>query len=301
MAHFFERTPIAELYRWFAGQTSDSSPIWERLCLWIAEQPEILAKLDVLPGQSRQPNRFLAALRFHDAPLEPGPELQQWLATHWGPLSQTIVGNSTQTNEPGRLRALAPIWARLQQPVALLELGASAGLCLLPDRLGYPDVHVAARLGVDVHPLDVRDEDARRWLRCLVWPGESEREQRLQAALEVAAQDPPEIRFGDLLDDPADLIGALVAELQQRCAGATVVVYHSMVLGYLPRPARGIVVDAIRATGARWVAFEPRKVLTALCDVEVPQAPPWGDTLLMLDGVPQAWCQAHGQKIEWIR
>lgn len=300
MAHFFERTPITELYRWFAGQTRSTSPTWERLCLWIAAQPWLVECLDALPGQARQPNRFLAALQFHGAPLEPGPALHEWLEHHWETVRRTIVERPTQTNEPGRLSALAPLWASLPQPVSLLELGASAGLCLLPDLLGFDDVTVAARLGVDTNPLDPRDEDTRRWLCSLVWPGEDDRRRRLQHALDVAATQPPELRVADLEYAPERWIPNLVDELRARSPEATVVVFHSMVLGYLQRAKRQAVADAVRGSGARWVAFEPRQVLAPLCEQPVPDAPPWGDTLLTLDGVPRAWCQPHGLRVEWL-
>ncbi len=39
---------------------------------------------------------------------------------------------STQTNEAGRCAVLLPLLAALPQPVALLEVGASAGLCSTP-------------------------------------------------------------------------------------------------------------------------------------------------------------------------
>ena len=44
---------------------------------------------------------------------------------------------STQTNEPARCATLLPVLARLPQPLALIEVGASAGLCLMADRYGY--------------------------------------------------------------------------------------------------------------------------------------------------------------------
>jgi hypothetical protein len=48
-----------------------------------------------------------------------------------------MLAQSTQTNEPGRCAALLPMLARLPEPLALLEVGASAGLCLLPDFYTY--------------------------------------------------------------------------------------------------------------------------------------------------------------------
>ncbi len=40
------------------------------------------------------------------------------------------MSKRTQTNEPGRCAVLLPLLAALPQPLALLEVGASAGLCL---------------------------------------------------------------------------------------------------------------------------------------------------------------------------
>ena len=48
-----------------------------------------------------------------------------------------MLSRATQTNEPARCAVLLPVLARLPQPLALLEVGASAGLCLLPDHYGY--------------------------------------------------------------------------------------------------------------------------------------------------------------------
>jgi hypothetical protein len=44
-----------------------------------------------------------------------------------------MLSRSTQTNEPARCATLLPVLAQLPQPLALNEVGASAGLCLLPD------------------------------------------------------------------------------------------------------------------------------------------------------------------------
>ena len=108
-----------------------------------------------------------------------------------------MLERRTQTNEPGRCATLLPILSRLPQPLALLEVGAAAGLCLLPDRYGYdygdrrvaPSVvdapvfpcradaatpipiqplRIAWRLGLDLHPLDVANAEHAAWLETML-------------------------------------------------------------------------------------------------------------------------------------
>src|SRR4029079_6820544 len=121
----------------------------------------------------------------------------------------TILERATQTNEVGRLATLYPAFAGLgTRPLALLEVGASAGLCLYPDRYlirwTFPDggtqetepvgpllectttgelpgsalAPVVWRAGVDLSPVDVTDDEAVRWLETMVWPGQQERSER---------------------------------------------------------------------------------------------------------------------------
>ena len=160
----------------------------------------------------------------------------------------------TQTNEVGRcalwLPALSVVCAAADRPVALVEIGASVGLNLLFDRyrydydsgvvLGAPDAPVslfcesqgdrlpqlgmpavAMRRGIELNPIDARNEDDRRWLLALVWPGNAQREKRLAAALAVAATDPPDVRAGDALAALPDVAGNIDMIL---------VVLHSFVL-----------------------------------------------------------------------
>ncbi|SDL66644.1 hypothetical protein SAMN04488242_2390 [Tessaracoccus oleiagri] len=331
--HYFERTPIDELYRWFAAETAATSPTWQRLCLWIAETPEVSARLAALPGQARQPNRLLAAVRYLSGPTSPGPGFRDWLDEHWDAVRGIVTSRTTQTNEPGRLAVLAPVLASLPQPVALLELGTSAGLCLLPDRYAYrydagpvrrpgaatptapvldagtegalpgdpAELEVAARRGVDAHPLDPRGEDTRRWLRSLVWPDEEDREERLAGALRIAAHDPPQVRRADVTDTPRALVGELVAELRRAAPGATPVVFHSAMMAYLDRGQRRAVIDAIVASGARWLSFEGARVVEGV-DERSPglgEPPAWGTFLVALDGEPVGWAQAHGRRVRW--
>lgn len=345
--HFLGREPIDALYRWFADETAPTSPVWERLCRWVADTPAVHARLDALPGMARQPNRFLAAVRYLGGPTEPGPAFLAWLEEAWPQVEEVVLTRTTQTNEPGRCAVTAPVLASLPQPVALLELGPSAGLCLLPDRYAYrypsegdegdggdeggvgpvvrpgsadpaspvltctvtgtppgdpTDLVVAGRLGLDLNPLDVTDPDTRRWLRALVWPGEEDREERLVAALEVAAQDPPPLRRTDLTQDPAAVVGAAVEKLRTAYPGATPVVLHSAVLAYLDAEDRAAVCDAIRASGARWLSMEGLAVVPGVRErAEALGGPPSRTTfVLALDGEPVGWAQAHGRWVTWV-
>jgi hypothetical protein len=178
-------------------------------------------------------------------------------------LSERLV----QTNETSR--AVAWMWvahliesADPGRPCALVDLGASAGLNLVADALPSPwvDQHdspipthplppVAGRLGVDRHPLDARDPDTRAWLRACVWPGDTARVARLEAAfaaLEAAEADRAvTLVAADLGDAPARL-SALDPSLR-------VLATQMIVRDYVPAPAR----DRYRAGMRAWLAARP--------------------------------------------
>ncbi len=118
-------------------QLRGSSPTYERLCLGVADDREVLALLDTLPAPKRQPNLLLAAARFLAGPVEAYAPFREWVVGHWGELSATMSARRTQTNEARRCAVLLPALAALGGPLALLEVGASAGLCLYPDRYAY--------------------------------------------------------------------------------------------------------------------------------------------------------------------
>lgn len=329
--HAYASRPLDELYRWFAGEADATSPTWGALCRWIADTPPLLAWLDELPGAKRQPNLFLGALRYHGGPVVGGPGLLAWLDEHAAAVRETILARATQTNEPGRCAVIAPVLASLPQPVALLEVGASAGLCLLPDRYRYayrrggavervrgtdalptaPELacdetgerpgtpsalHVVHRAGLDANPLPADDPDDARWLRSLVWPGEDAREARLSAALAVAAADPPPVRRGVL---PGDL-SAFLAEGVDAAArlGATPVLLHSATLAYLTRPDQASAVATIKASGVRWVSLEGRAVVREVSERVPDDGRP--HFVLGLDGDAVARCGPHGGWVDWL-
>jgi hypothetical protein len=245
-----------QFLRFASEQCRGSSPLYERLSSSIAEDPELLELASCSRKGERTPNLFLAAVHFlllkgirHPvsefyksissarAPGDdPYPEFRAFCLERAEEIRRLISVRLVQTNEVKRCAGLAPALAvvsRLEEgrSLALVELGASAGLLLLWDRYGYkygdvlrcgdesspvqiacglkgdfvppvPDVvpEVSFRLGVDLNPLDARDPDAALWLQALVWPEHEERAELLRIAIGLAQENPPRLIAGDALE-----------------------------------------------------------------------------------------------------
>ena len=83
-----------------------------------------------------------------------------------------MLERRTQTNEPARCALLLPLLAALPQPLALLEVGASAGLCLLPDRYALRLRRPPARRARGAAAARCRPDGAcRSRTRCPTWCG----------------------------------------------------------------------------------------------------------------------------------
>lgn len=321
----------AAQYAEFVVEAQGASPCFEEWARGVADDPEVLAWLGTLPEAKRQPNLVFAAARWHGVPA-PGPydALRAALLADDGTIRGTILRRSTQTNEVGRLATLTPAFAALSEgrPLALLEVGASAGLCLYPDRYDYAwrtaagvvrsvpgagplltcDVSgdaplpervpaVAWRGGVDLNPLAVTDEDAMAWLRTLVWPEHEDRRRRLAQAVEIARRDPPDLVRGDLL--------AELPVLVERAASAgPVVVFHSAVIAYLEPAARDrfsrLMADLVADGRCHWVSNEGAGVLPAVTATgpSVPEGTP--TFVLGVDGRAVAWTHGHGRSMTWL-
>ena len=316
---------IAVRYRRFAEvQARGRSPTYEALANATAENGAVLNFLSTLPDDKRQPNLFLAALRWVLGDLPEASRIEQAVAENAAAIRRTMLTRRTQTNEPARCAVLLPVLAGLPPPLALLEVGASAGLCLLPDRYAYDydrrrvpaandpagqaplircaasaetplpkePLSVAWRRGLDLNPLDLDREDDRRWLETLVWPEQTERRDRLKASIAVARRVRPPVTQGDLLQD-------LERAAADAPADATLVVYHTAVLAYIEVPAqRRAFAETVRGLGARWISNEALAVFPA--QTGAPPAPFPDAFLLALDGKPLAWTAPHGQSIHWF-
>jgi hypothetical protein len=308
----------ADTYRAFASQAHGRSPGYEELTLAVAEDRLVLGFLGTLPVAKRQPNLLFAAARYLLGEPAGSATMRALVSDRPAELTEVMLTRRTQTNEPARCATLLPALALLPQPLALLEVGASAGLGLLVDRYSYdyeghlvtgadprapvllcqprgpvplPErvPEVAWRAGLDLNPLDVTDDDDVRWLECLLWPGESDREARLAGAIETARRQPPPVHRGDLLTD----VPALISQAPR---DATLVVFHSAVLAYVSPPQRAAFARTVGDLGAIWLSNEAPGVIPGSAASGAD-----GHTFLLIrDGVELvARTDSHGSWLEW--
>jgi hypothetical protein len=231
-----------------------------------------------------------------------------------------MLSRATQTNEPARCTALLPALATIEGPLALVEVGTSAGMCLYPDRYSYEydgrpvgprrPVHlrcttsgevpvpaelpqVVARIGIDLNPLDVTDPGDLAWLRALVWPGPAAagRLARLDAAAATVAAELPVLLAGDLVDRLPDALARVPG-------GATPVVMHTALLPYVEKTRRAEFVELVRSLPVRWLAQEGAGMVPGTGE---PFPGGWGPYfVLSLDGRPLAHTAPHGGRVDWL-
>jgi len=319
---------VVTQYRGFAKEAAES-PTFADWAAGVAEDAEVQAWIATLPPVKRQPNLVFAAARWHGV-AAPGPYegLRAALLGDDGTIRATILARATQTNEVGRLATLVPAFAQVYdgRPLALLEIGASAGLNLYPDRWGYlwhtedgdvglgpeprlecrvkgphrlPDAvpEIAWRGGVDLNPLDVGDADAMAWLTTLVWPEQDDRRDRLRRAIGIARTDPPAIVRANLLDE-------LPRAVERAAEHGPVVVFHTAVIVYLESADRArfmeLITGLVRDGACHWVSNEAKNVLPAVTATG-PAIPEEKATFVLgVDGRAIAWTHGHGRSMTWL-
>lgn len=323
-----DRQQLRSFYRHFAAvEAAGVSPLYAEWAQGVAGDDGVVELLMQLPAAKRQPNLVFAAARVHGAPLRGWADARAHISQHWEAISHTIVQRRTQTNEAGRIAVLNSAFSRIAEdtdaPLALIEVGASAGLGLYPDAwpINYTrdddedfrlepqgplaaEVELSCRLegvepparlprvgwraGIDLNPLDVTEPADRAWLEALVWPGMEYRLQRLAAGAKLVQQDPPQLCAGDLNEKLDEVLNRVPA-------GMVPVVFHSAVLVYLPPEERARFVERVQRTGVRWVSNEGLQVFPDIA-AKVPGEDPEAEGfILALDGEPLARTGPHGQ------
>lgn len=264
-------------------------------------------------------------------PAGAGPELLEGaLADTLGALDgrlADLIATPPQTNEIGRAAAylggLFEIARGTGLPLALLEIGASAGLNLHLDRFSYDlggsawaaepaeppiriasdwrgappapaPIRIAARAGCDRAPIDPADTQDRARLMAFIWPDQPHRLERTEAALALAA------RLGAPVErrDAADWVEARLAGPAPE--GVARVLMHSVMWQYLDPPTKARIRAAMDRAGSEATAAAP----LAWLHLERDATPGSAAVTLTLwpGGTPRLLARAdyHGAWIDWL-
>jgi hypothetical protein len=241
-------------------------------------------------------------------------------------LTRFVAEQGVQTNEVQRCFALLPAFLTLArehgtETLDLLELGPSAGLNLLWDRYAYSyarggwgssrlvlsgeerkpvpatvlatEAAVRRRRGIDLNPVDVTTNHGVRLLRAFIWPGREDRALRLEKAIAVLREDPPELVRGDYVE----LLPAFLAE---RSPDALTVVFQTASTGYIGSGRRAGLRELLEAAGSEgplgWVSTraveERQESRDDSYELEVALWP-GGERRFLLR------CDFHGNWVEW--
>ncbi len=261
-------------------------------------------------------------------------------------LIQHLQTRATQTNEIGRCAVLWPAlnhiarW-RGAECLALFDFGCSAGLNLGVDAYAYnyasfqcgtepadpasPLIRcewrgdapppapapwrLAARLGVDLAPINVQDPAGVRWLQACLWPHDRVRAGRLAQAVLLARQAAYPLRQAE------DGLALLQDWLAQLPPGVQPVLLNSWVLAYFDAPAlarhRERVADLMRQHGLLWLSAEAAALRPP--SLALPPLPPdyqpgssslwtlqWADAGGALQQQALAWSHPHGRWLQWL-
>lgn len=237
-----------------------------------------------------------------------------------------------QTNEAGRSASIMAglLWLaqRAVPRFELFELGASAGVNTMLDRYrfqlggtqvgpeasvmqiepewrgeGAPpappqDFEICSVSGCDVSPIDLGDPAAALRLKSYVWPDVPLRMARIDAAIQLATDNPPVL----VKQDAGAFVTEMLAGPQQE--QMTRVMFHSIMWQYLPVATQELITSAFEDAGAQastdrpvaWIALETdpetfrHELKVRLWDGSAHQ----GETHLL------AFAHPHGAWIEWL-
>jgi hypothetical protein len=267
---------------------SSNSPLYSALSSRVAEDEAVRSLAGCSTERQPPPNMLFGAVHFlllrgapHDLrmfyPSVGGrsghanvwPAFRDFCEEYRDGIVQLVASRRVQTNEVGRCGPLLVGMTFVErmfhgQPLAIIEVGASAGLNLLFDQYNYEYVGeerlkrlstrpshsassgalpvvirmllrgqlaaltpvpetmplVVSRVGIDLAPVDVRDDDATQWVESMIWPDQIDRIELFRSAVRIARINPPRIVPGDAMDVVAALI-------ESAPSGAIPCVFHT--------------------------------------------------------------------------
>src|SRR5581483_7818022 len=339
---------LSTIFQQFAErECRGSSPLYAQLSLVIAKDEDLLTLASAAPQGQPVPNLFFGAVHYlllkgnsnsladyyrstTENPLPPEsayPSFREFCLRYRESIEHLLRTRRVQTNEVRRSTYLFLAFSIVghlapDRDLALIEIGASAGLNLLWDKYGYhyrdygdfgdlaspvqldctfrgekrpllPNQvpKVSYRVGLDLNPIDVRNSEEALWLRALVWPEHQERVKLLQRAIQLAKQQPPELIAGDGIE-------LLPGVVQKAPREAAVCVFHTYTVNQFS-PANRVRLSALLAE-----LPQGRESFFRISTEGIAGLLPQLELTFWENRIPQhfllAHCHAHGEWIEWL-
>lgn len=270
-----------------------SSRLYECLSKEIVNDEELMTLIRDIPLSQPKPNLFFAAMHYllkkYDAPLRayyasltdhplPSerafPLFRQFALQHQEELRELFHTKLVQTNEVRRAAYLYPFIADIHQscgkPLALVEIGTSAGLLLGMDYYNYayqngPSIHSATdtltifsenrgerlpssilkkpvihtRVGLDLHLIDLKKEGDLEWMLALIWPEHEERRRQFIKATKVNDSIQKEFYEGDAVA----LLPRIISTIPEECQ---LVIFHTHVANQFPQELKKQLTDTLQ-------------------------------------------------------
>lgn len=273
------------------------SPLYDSLSMKIAEDRELLELASHAPHNQPTPNLFFGAVQYlllkgKNHPLKEFyrsivevalhdehafPVFKDFCLQYEQEMITILKTKLVQTNEVRRCGYLYPtfcsIYELVKKPLALIEIGTSAGLQLFWDQYCYSygtgtvygnkdsSVHISSnvkgdrfpkrmelsppvmlRIGVDLHVNDVRNEDDERWLKALIWPEHVERRKLYESAAAFVQRQ--EIQF--IEGNGVELLPNFVQDIPDE---AVICLFHTHVANQMPSEMKEQLLDEVERIG----------------------------------------------------
>ncbi|MFC4560071.1 DUF2332 domain-containing protein [Virgibacillus kekensis] len=270
----------SRLYEHLASKVADDEYLLS-LCSYVREGQPVPNMLFgavhylLLKGESHELADYYPSLT--DSPGEPRdafPSFKNFCKIHQEEIIPLMKHKLVQTNEVRRTGYLYPafcfIYEKIKKPLALIEIGTSAGLQLFWDQYSYSygsdqiygnrssEVHidtevrgnnfpfllsesppVISRTGLDLHINDVTDPEDYLWLKALIWPEHVERRKLFECAANYVNTNSVSLIEGDG-------ITMLPETARDIPVDAAIVVFHTHVANQLSYQAKANLLRSIK-------------------------------------------------------
>ncbi|GAF15276.1 LOW QUALITY PROTEIN: hypothetical protein JCM19046_4399 [Bacillus sp. JCM 19046] len=246
---------------------------------------------------------------------------KEFCLSHQEEIEQLLQTKIVQTNEVRRCAYLYPVFSavyKTQKPLALIEIGTSAGLQLFWDKYAYaygdgntygneksslllttaiksevrPPMPnevppVTDRFGLDLNTIDLHNEDEKQWLKALIWPEHQERLALFEQAATYVLEGSVHFKDGDGIAQLEPIANMIDKD-------STICIFHTHVANQLPAEAKERLLNTIAAIG------QTRDVFHIYNNMTDPYL--HGDAIINGTERKQtlAVTEGHGKWVEWL-